>query len=189
MCTCTVHSGVKKTLDWTVDQIADVFHTTHTVQTRHVIKRKGQYCGDIDLVTYLTIDPVHLVLDLLIDYDRFGCNCDPSLNGHLHYPNDTFDTKTDLLTGLIAGKQGWKCPVALLATCCGSKSLKIILIDSDFRADQALRRAKQGTKGGGWRSVPHTLCRLFQTCRTIGVYLSSEENLHRSLTRQGIGYG
>jgi len=44
------------------------------------------------------------------------------------------DAKTGLLTGLLAGKQGWKCPVALLATCCGSKSLKVILIDSDFRA-------------------------------------------------------
>ena len=44
------------------------------------------------------------------------------------------DAKTGLLTGLLAGKQGWKCPVALPATCCGSKSLKDILIDSDFRA-------------------------------------------------------
>jgi hypothetical protein len=44
------------------------------------------------------------------------------------------DAKTGLLTGLLAGKQGWKCPVALLMTCCGSKSLKVILIDSDFRA-------------------------------------------------------
>ena len=47
---------------------------------------------------------------------------------------DNLDGKTGLLTGLLAGKQGWKCPVALLATCCGSKSLKVILIDSDFRA-------------------------------------------------------
>ncbi len=38
---------------------------------------------------------------------------------------------------------------------------------------------------GGWRSVPHSLCKLFQTCRRIGVYLSSEEHLHRRLTRQG----
>jgi hypothetical protein len=45
----------------------------------------------------------------------------------------TLDAKTDLLTGLLVGKHGWKCPVALLATCCGSKSLKVILIDSDFR--------------------------------------------------------
>ena len=46
----------------------------------------------------------------------------------------SLDAKTGLLTGLLAGKQGWKCPVPLLATCCGSKSLKVILIDSDFRA-------------------------------------------------------
>ena len=45
------------------------------------------------------------------------------------------------------------------------------------------------------RYTPHddhgeyTLCRLFQTCRRIGVYLSSEEHLHRSLTRQGLGWG
>ena len=32
------------------------------------------------------------------------------------------DGKTDLLTGLLGGKQVWKCPVALLATCSGSKS-------------------------------------------------------------------
>ncbi len=44
------------------------------------------------------------------------------------------DAKTGLLTGLLGGKQGWKCPVALIETCCGSKSLKVILIDSDFRA-------------------------------------------------------
>ena len=42
------------------------------------------------------------------------------------------DGKTGLLTGLLAGKQDWKCPVSLLATCCGSKLLKVILIDSDF---------------------------------------------------------
>ena len=32
--------------------------------------------------------PVLLVLDLLIDHDRFGSSSDPSINGHLHYPND-----------------------------------------------------------------------------------------------------
>ncbi len=49
-------------------------------------------------------------------------------------PDRTLDGKTGLLTGLLTGKQDWKCPVDLLATCCGSKSLKVILIDSDFRA-------------------------------------------------------
>ncbi len=29
-----------------------------------------------------------LVLDLRIDHKRFGRSSDPSLNGHLHYPND-----------------------------------------------------------------------------------------------------
>jgi hypothetical protein len=43
------------------------------------------------------------------------------------------DGKTGLLTGLLVGKQDWKCPVSLVATSCGSKSLKVILIDSDFR--------------------------------------------------------
>jgi hypothetical protein len=42
--------------------------------------------------------------------------------------------KTGHLTDLLTGKQGWKCPVSLLTTCCGSTSLKVILIDSDFGA-------------------------------------------------------
>jgi hypothetical protein len=29
-----------------------------------------------------------LVLDLRIVHDRFGSSSEPSLNGHLHYPND-----------------------------------------------------------------------------------------------------
>ena len=49
---------------------------------------------------------------------------------------DTVDTvldgKTGLLTGLLGGKQGWKCPVTLITTCCGSKSLKVILSNSNF---------------------------------------------------------
>ena len=39
----------------------------------------------------------------------------------------------DQLQAYIQTSMGKKCPVALLATCCGSKSLKVILIDSDFR--------------------------------------------------------
>jgi hypothetical protein len=33
VCTCTDHSGAKKAQDWTVDQIADLFHTTPKVKT------------------------------------------------------------------------------------------------------------------------------------------------------------
>ncbi len=29
LCTCTTHSGVKKAHDWVVDQLADLFRTTH----------------------------------------------------------------------------------------------------------------------------------------------------------------
>ena len=57
-----------------------------------------------------------------------------SVYGDRQEDDGILDAKTGLLTGLLAGKQGWKCPVALLMTCCGSKSLKVILIDSDFRA-------------------------------------------------------
>jgi hypothetical protein len=35
-----------------------------------------------------TTGPVPLVLDLLMDHGRFGSSSDPSINGHLHYPND-----------------------------------------------------------------------------------------------------
>jgi hypothetical protein len=31
LCTCTVHSGAKKAHDWSVDQIPDLFRTTHKV--------------------------------------------------------------------------------------------------------------------------------------------------------------
>ena len=73
-----------------VDQIADLFRTTHKVKTEQVVRSRGQRCGDIELSSYLVneTDPVSLVLDLHIDHDRFGSNSDPSINGHLHYPND-----------------------------------------------------------------------------------------------------
>jgi hypothetical protein len=90
LCTCTTHSGTKK-VDWVVEQLDDLFNTTHKVKTKqHVTKRRGRHCRDIELTSYLVnvVGPVSLVLDLLITHDRFGSNSDPSLNGHLHYPND-----------------------------------------------------------------------------------------------------
>jgi hypothetical protein len=55
-----------------------------------VVKSRGQYCGDIDLTGYLTkeVGPVSLVLDLRIAHDRVGSRVDPTLNGHLKYPNN-----------------------------------------------------------------------------------------------------
>ncbi len=60
LCTCTTHSGEKKTHEWVVDQLSDLFHTTHTVKTQHVTKNRGRHCGDIELVTNLdnTTGPV-----------------------------------------------------------------------------------------------------------------------------------
>ena len=88
--TCTVHSGAKKAHDWMVDQIADLFRTTQIVKTQQVIKSCGQHCGDIEVAGCLAnaAGPVPLVLDLRIAHDRFGSSSDPSLNGHLRYPND-----------------------------------------------------------------------------------------------------
>ncbi len=89
-CTCTAHAGAKKAHDWAVDQLADLFRTTHTVKTQHVTKSRGRHCGDIELAAYLAnaAGPVPLVLDLRIAHDRFGSSSDLNLNGYLHYPDD-----------------------------------------------------------------------------------------------------
>jgi hypothetical protein len=52
--TCTAHSGAKKAHDWAVDQLPDLFRTTHKVKTQQVIKSGGHQCGDIELAGYLT---------------------------------------------------------------------------------------------------------------------------------------
>jgi hypothetical protein len=72
-----------------VDQLADLFHTTHRVKTQQVVKSQGQHCGDIELAGYLQneVGTVPLVVDLRIAHERWGSNTDPTLNGHLHYPN------------------------------------------------------------------------------------------------------
>ncbi len=95
--TCTVHSGAKKAHDWTVDQIADLFRTTHKVKTQLVVKSRGQHCGDNELAGYLSNEagPVPLVLDLHIAHDRVGSSTDPSINGHLRYPNNLDQSLND----------------------------------------------------------------------------------------------
>ena len=45
--------------------------------------------------------PVPLVLDLRIDHDRFGSSSDPSINGHLHYPNDVDRSLNEATTNKI----------------------------------------------------------------------------------------
>jgi hypothetical protein len=96
--TCTAHSGVKKSHDWMVDQVADFFCTTHKVKTHQVVKIRGQHCGDIELAGYLTneVGPVPLVMDLRIAHDRLGSSSDPTLNGHLKYPNNLDQSLNDV---------------------------------------------------------------------------------------------
>jgi hypothetical protein len=74
-----------------VDQLVDLFRTTHKVKTQQqMVQNRGDHCWDIEITGYLvnTVVPLSLVLDLRITHDRFGSNCDPNLNGHLHFPND-----------------------------------------------------------------------------------------------------
>ena len=65
--TCTTHSDAKKAHDWAVDLLADLFHSTHKVDTQQVVRSRGQRCGDIELTGYLVkvVGPVPVVLDLV----------------------------------------------------------------------------------------------------------------------------
>ncbi len=104
LCTCTTHSGAKKAHDWVVNQLAELFHTTHKVKTQqHVTKTGGRHCGHIDLTDHLANvgGSVPLVLDLHIAHDRFESISDSSLNGHLHYPNDIDNSLNKVATDKI----------------------------------------------------------------------------------------
>jgi hypothetical protein len=80
-----------------VDQIADLFRTTHKVKTHQVVQIRGELTGDVKLVGYLAnvTGPVTLVLDLHIVHDRVGSNTDPILNGHLRFPNNLDQSLND----------------------------------------------------------------------------------------------
>ena len=95
----------QKAHDWAVEQLADLCHTTHRVTTQQVAKSRGQSCDDIELAAYLAKRRVRcllpLVIDLRITHDRFGSSSDPSLNGHLHYPNDLDGPLNEAVTDKI----------------------------------------------------------------------------------------
>jgi hypothetical protein len=67
------------------------------VKTQEVVKNRGQDGGDIELSGYLTNEsgPVPLVVDLRIAHDRVGSSDDPTLNGHLKYPNNLDQSLND----------------------------------------------------------------------------------------------
>ncbi len=46
--TCTAHSGAKKAHDWVVDQIADLFRTTHRVKTQQVTRNGVSDVGTLN---------------------------------------------------------------------------------------------------------------------------------------------
>ena len=79
------------THDWAVDQLADLFRTTHKVKTQQVVKSRGQF------------GPVSLVLDLRVTHARVGSSADPALNGHLRYPNNLDKSLND-----VAADKIWK---------------------------------------------------------------------------------
>jgi hypothetical protein len=80
-----------------VDQLADLFRTTHKAKTHQVVKSRGQHCGDIELVGYLAnaAGPVPLVLDVRVAHDRVDSSSHPGLNGHLRYPNNLDQSLND----------------------------------------------------------------------------------------------
>ena len=47
---CTDHTGAKKAHDWAVEQLTDLFRTTHRFKTKEVAKNRVQRCGDIEFV-------------------------------------------------------------------------------------------------------------------------------------------
>jgi hypothetical protein len=73
------------------------YKTYGKVKTQQVIESRGQHCGDIELAGYLanTTGPVPLVLDLRIPHDRVVSSTDPTLNGHLRYPNNLDQSLND----------------------------------------------------------------------------------------------
>ena len=62
-----------------------------------MVKSRGQHCGDIEFVGYLAnaAGPVPLVLDLRVAHDRVGSSTDPTLDGHLRYPNNLDQSLND----------------------------------------------------------------------------------------------
>ncbi len=68
-----------------------------------MVESRGQDCGDIELVGYLANEsgPVPLVMDLRISHDRVGSSGDPTLNGHLKYPNNLDQSLNDVPVGKI----------------------------------------------------------------------------------------
>ncbi len=72
---------VSRTHDWSVDQLPDLFHTTHKVKTQQVVKNRGHHCGDIELAGYLSNKACYRSMDTAGD---------PVPSGHRAGPDHHF---------------------------------------------------------------------------------------------------
>jgi hypothetical protein len=71
--------GSQKAHDWAVQQLADLFRTTHKVKTERVVRSRGQRCGDIEVAGYLEneVNPVPLAATDKIRKYRADYNNNP----------------------------------------------------------------------------------------------------------------
>ncbi len=74
--------------------------STGLLQTFFVVTIDTQ----IPVITEKTLETCGL-MDLHIDHDRFGSISDPSLNGHLHYPNDIDKSLNETVTTDVVRKE------------------------------------------------------------------------------------
>ncbi len=86
----------RQTTGWLI-KLLTFFAQRIKVKTQQVVKNRVQHCGDIEPAGYLAneVGPVPLVLDLRIAHDRVGSSTDPTLNGHLKYPNNLDQSLND----------------------------------------------------------------------------------------------
>jgi hypothetical protein len=121
--TCQVKSSVSQVHDWVGYRLGDILGSVgHKVKIHKITPTTGKERGDLEIKDYVVLQKPQDQVDRLP-------------------PPRTLilDGKTVLLTGLLTGIQGWKCPVALSQTCYGSLSLKVILMDSNFGGHPVLK--------------------------------------------------
>jgi hypothetical protein len=64
LCTCTAHSGAKKTHDWVVEQLTDLFRTTHKTKTQHVTENWPTTVSEVTLTLVLTDTYITLMIKI-----------------------------------------------------------------------------------------------------------------------------
>ncbi len=91
----TTRVSIRLTNGWLIKSL--------TSFVQHTRLKLNMLRGDIEVSSYVTnsTGPVPLVLDLLITEECWGSISDPSLNGHLHYPQDVDRTLNESVTDKI----------------------------------------------------------------------------------------